>query len=113
MWNRYWVTYQPNHLILRSNERGGGEPIERMALQDLKEVDINPSEDIKEEIYLGKKHGIILTFGKSNMYLFCDSYKSVRYWKCLLEQCKSSSNRQHINNTYKIHKKYLWSSVAQ
>lgn len=112
MWNRYWATYQSNQLILRSNERGSGEPLERITLHNLKEVDINPSEDIKEEIYLGKKYGIILTFGKSNMYLFCDNYKSVRYWKCLLEQCRNSQHMDNIGFPHgdhkKLAKKFLW-----
>ncbi|KAI8641434.1 hypothetical protein BD408DRAFT_346225 [Parasitella parasitica] len=103
-WNRYWVSYQSNQLVLRLNERGA--PVDKFHLKGLNQVDINPSEDIKEEIYLGKKHGIVLTFGSSNVYLFCDNFKSVRFWKCLLEQ--------HISKTIqsnRIHKKYTW--VAQ
>jgi hypothetical protein len=102
-------------LILRSNERGGGEPVDKISLKHLSNVNINPSDDIQEEIYLGKKYGIVLTFGKSNMYLFGDNCKSVRFWKCLLEQQKcNNTTATHAMIENKIAKKYLWfSSVAQ
>lgn len=114
MWIRYWVSYRNKQLILRVNERGGGEPVDKISLKHLTQVNINPSDDIQEEIYLGKRYGIVLTFGKSNMYLFGDNFKSVRFWKCLLEQqkCKTNTTTAMIEN--KIAKKYLWaSSVAQ
>jgi len=98
------VTYQSNQLVLRLNERGA--PVDKFHLKGLNHVDINPSDDIKEEIYLGKKHGVVLTFGSSHVYLFCDDFKSVRFWKCLLEQ--------HVSNVVcsnRNQKKYLW--VAQ
>ncbi|OAD02582.1 hypothetical protein MUCCIDRAFT_111972 [Mucor lusitanicus CBS 277.49] len=103
-WNRYWVTYQSNQLVLRLNERGA--PVDKFHLKGLNHVDINPSDDIKEEIYLGKKHGIVLTFGGNHVYLFCDHFQSVRFWKCLLEQHASNAMCSNRNQ-----QKYLW--VAQ
>ncbi|KAI8091031.1 uncharacterized protein B0P05DRAFT_528466 [Gilbertella persicaria] len=109
-WNRYWVTFESHQLVLRLNERGKGEPVTRFPLKELNQVNINPSEDTLEEIYLGKKHGMILTFGKYSMFLFADNHASMRYWKCLLEQYANA----YIHSISKIHKKYLWpSSVAQ
>jgi hypothetical protein len=110
MWIRYWVSYRNNQLVLRLNERGG-EPVDTVSLKSLTDVNINPSDDIQEEIYLGKKYGIVLTFGKYSMYLFGDNCKSLRYWKCLLEQQKCNSVARPDN---KIGRKYLWPSpVAQ
>lgn len=108
MWTRYWVSYKNGQLILRLNERGG-EPVDKLSLKHLTHIDVNPSDDIQEEVYLGKKHGMILTFGKSSMYLFGDNFKSVRFWKCLLEQQRNTSIKPTEN---KINKKYLW-PVAQ
>lgn len=112
MWNRYWVNFDQNHLVLRLNERGGGEPVDKIPLGEITKVDIHPSDDIKEQVYLGKKHSIVLSFGTSNMYLFCDHFKSVRFWRSLFEQLINNANTFSDNNN-KIHPKYLWPLVAQ
>lgn len=91
MWARYWVCYKNGQLVLKLNERGG-DPVETLSLKHLTHVNVNPSDDIQEEIFLGKKYGMVLTFGKSTMYLFGDNCKSVRFWKCLLEQQGTSSS---------------------
>lgn len=112
MWNRYWVTFEANHMVLRLNERGG-EPFDKIPLERITRVDTNPSDDIKEQVYLGKKHTIVLTFENSNMYLFCDHFKSMRFWKSLFEQHMTNYTDTHHKTDKKIHSKYLWPSVAQ
>lgn len=101
------MTYEKQELVLRLNERRE-EPIERISLDNLVQVNTYPANDIQEDIYLGKKHIIILSFGQADeMYLFADSSKSVRYWKCLLESMMSEGSdnkQQHVN------KRYIWSS---
>lgn len=112
MWNRYWVTFESNQLVLRVNERGG-DPVDKISLEKITRVDTNPSDDIREQIYLGKKHSIVLSFENSNMYLFCDHLKSMRFWKCLLEQHMNSSDIKQKTDKKMHHLKYLWPSVAQ
>ncbi|KAG1289952.1 hypothetical protein G6F66_009062 [Rhizopus arrhizus] len=103
-WVRYWVTYEKNQLLLRLNERRGA-PVESISIENLTGINTCPSDDIQEEIYLGKKYGIILSFGASSvMYLFADSSKSVRYWQSLLEVLTSNAD----NSQHQISKRYIW-----
>lgn len=79
--------------------------MESISIENLTGVNTCPSDDIQEEIYLGKKYGIILSFGASRvMYLFADSSKSVRYWQSLLEVLTSNAD----NSQHQISKRYIW-----
>ncbi|ORZ06901.1 hypothetical protein BCR42DRAFT_442980 [Absidia repens] len=120
-WNRYWVTLDHGQLYFRqfSNEHKG--PVESIPLSELQSV-CKPGEDIQEQVYFGRQHGIVLKFKTNHirmdqvvlkddenvegyMYLFADSPQKASLWQAVFN---AYALADYVIPNASINVRYLW-----
>ncbi|KAI8097142.1 uncharacterized protein BX664DRAFT_325644 [Halteromyces radiatus] len=120
-WTRYWITLEQGQLYLRHLSYEHKEPVESIPLSQLESV-CKPWEDIQEQVYFGRKHGIVLKFTQDHirmeqvileegeciggyMYLFADSPKKAALWRTVLS---AYATADYVTPNASINARYLW-----
>ncbi|ORX59599.1 hypothetical protein DM01DRAFT_1399096 [Hesseltinella vesiculosa] len=120
-WVRYWVTLDHGELYIRQMSYEHKDPIDSIPLSQLESVS-RPWEDLQEEVYFGRKDGIVLQFKKDhidkthvalddqetlegNMYLFADSSKKAALWRTVLS---AYATADYMTPDPSINAKFLW-----
>ncbi|ORZ17824.1 hypothetical protein BCR42DRAFT_450379 [Absidia repens] len=120
-WTRYWITLEHGQIYFRHLSYEHKESIDSIPLSELESV-CKPWEDIQEQVYFGRKHGIVLKFKKDHvrldqvnleedeclegyMYLFADSPKKAALWRTVLS---AYATADYVTPNASINARYLW-----
>ncbi|KAI8075063.1 hypothetical protein BC940DRAFT_351599 [Gongronella butleri] len=120
-WTRFWVSLDHGELYLRQLSYEHKDPVDSISLSQLESVR-RPWEDLQDEIYFGRKHGIVLQFKKEHidtthvvlddqeqidgyMYLFADSPKKAALWRTVLS---AYATADYVTPNPAINARYLW-----